>query len=583
MSLATAPYAPDPELRRRFGRYYTPPALVGAAHRLLAQALEEAGHSVAGSALVDPACGPGAFLDRPEAARYRRRLGLDLDLEALRSAESRLPGAKLIEGNAYGEGLSQLASELAGEGPIAVIGNPPYAGDSQLLKSGRYQDVRDRLLPFARGVPKGNSIRDDYVLFFGVADQLLEAGGGGGAIAFVTSASFVGNFLYAPMRRWLLSRYRLHALIELGDRLFEGTRVTTALSVWVRREGGRRGERFGHLRLAGTPEQRLASLAHPLPLAPSVPHGDALLLNAPGAGERKDLAAMRAAGDRPSEIFAVSFPGLKTRYDELLAAPTREALERRMRGFFASKSAEEALQRLGLPESTKGKLEAALAAREGIEFRPEALRLFARYAGVPHRFKVPAEAMGFAYLEPALIPRGDHRFRGRYDPHQAGPKLVFNVRELPLSSAVVEGDACVHAYRHSRFAPLWAPEEVVRSGLGAARKADLKRLVLNLSAPWEEAASLFERPEDLLHYLCAILNSRAVQERFAPWAGESEEAPVPRPGPEIHSAVVAIAAAARATPAGGALPPEIEEAIEQLYFDRAAGAAGRSSRVLCAW
>jgi hypothetical protein len=561
------PFADDPEDRRRFGRYYTPAALVDALHRLLAQALERAGLRPEACALVDPACGFGAFLAAPPALRFRARLGLDLDARALSAARRLCPGAALLRGDAYGAGLDALTKRLADGGPVAVIGNPPYIANSALLRSGRYREVRDALLPFAREVPRGTSIRDDYALFFGVADRLVEAGGGAGAIAYVTSDTFVDNFLYAPMRGWLLSRYRLHAVVELGPKLFEGTKVSTALSAWVREPGGHGARPFGHLRLSGEPGERLAALGASPRFARARPHGEALLLNAPSPSQSRELAAMRAAGDRIGSVFAVTFTGLKTRFDELLADDSHEALERRMKDFFAARSARAFALRHGIPTSALVKLEQALRARSATAFDPAAIRPFARYAGVRHRFRVPESAMAFAYVDPALIPRGDHRFRGDLDPHVLAPKLVFNVRETPLSAAVVAGPTCIHDYRHSRFAPLFAPQAVVRAGRAAARPgAPLGGPALNLAPEWARAALALREPADLLYYLAAVVNSRLVQEGFAPLCGESEELPVPRlSGRAALRAGQELADAARASPPGASLPERAEKIVSSLY------------------
>jgi hypothetical protein len=562
--LRDKPFSEDPAQRRQRGQYYTPVPIVLAAYRLLADALREAGLAQERCALIDPACGTGAFLARPEARAFRSSHGLDLDPQALARARCAAPWADLVLGDAYGEGLTALSARIRSNGPVAVIGNPPYRGSSLLLKSDRYLAVREQLAPYARNVAKGASIRDDYALFFGVADLLVEAGGGEGAIAFVTSASFIDNFLYAPLRGWLLERYRLHALVELGPRLFEGTRVATALSVWVRSPRPHQAT-FGHLRLQGSAQERLAQLSGELNLEGARPQGRALLLNAPSPEQVRVLQAMGEAGPRIGLIFPVSFPGLKTRFDELLTDDDREVLIGRMRDFFASEDVDDFALRHRIPDRTRAKLEAAFAARARTAFGENAVRPFARFAGAPHRFRVPEAAMAWTYLEPALIPRGDHRFRGPYDPHRGGPKLVFNVREFPLSAAVVDGDACVHDYRHSRFAPLWAPEGIVRQGLGAARKADLDRRVLNLSPAWCRAAELLADPSELLFYVCGVINSRVVQEQFAPVLGASEEVPIPRLDETRLALAHEIARAARMVEPGGWLPDSAEQQVRELF------------------
>ena len=561
-----APSPDDPEARRRFGRYYTPAPLVGALHRLLADALAEDGLAPGQCALVDPSCGAGAFLGVPEATAYGARHGLDLDAAALETARVVAPDATLVCGDAYAGGLDALRQALAQQGPLAVVGNPPYVANSELLKSGRYQAVRDALLPFARDVAKGTSVRDDYVLFFGVADRLIEAAGGRGAIAYVTSASFVDNFLYAPLRRWLLSRYRLRALVELGPEIFPGTRVATSLSVWVRDERGQAGRTFGHLRLTGDREDRIARLEGALPLEASQPHGEALLLNAPGEGTTQDLAAMRLAGDRLGSLFPLSFPGLKTRFEELLVDEDGGRLAARLRDFFEATEPEAFAKRHAIREKAMPKLLAAFAAREHTRFDKAKVRPFARFAGPKHRFRIPRPAFAWAYVDPELIPRGDHRFHGQYDPHRLGPKLVFNAREVPLVSAVVEGPACVHDWQHSRFAPLWAPQLLVEGGLFQVKATDqLGPRALNLAPAWKDSALRLREPADLFFYVCAVINSALVQERFAPVAGASEEVPIPRLGPGELAKAQRIADVARALSCSETLPPAAERAVRALF------------------
>lgn len=555
------------DLRRRLGQYYTPAPLVRALFRLLSDGLTGSGLELAACAGVDPSCGAGAFLGAPEASALRELWGLDLDARALSSAAQAAPRARLVHGDAYGGGLDELCRSVAGRGPLAVVGNPPYVANSELLKSDRYQAVRDALLPFAREVAKGTSVRDDYVLFFGVADKLIDAAGGRGAIAFVTSATFVDNFLYAPMRRWLLSRYRLTALVELGPEMFEGTRVATALSVWVRDGSGQAGRPFGHRRLSGATEERLAHLEQPLALEPAHPSGPSMLLNAPREEDSRLLEAMRGAGDPIGSLFPLSFPGLKTRFEELLVAKAADRLAHRMREFFEASDPKAFAERHRIPAGAAAKLDAAFEARSRTRFAKSAIRPFAQFAGPKHRFRVPEEAMAWAYVDPELIPRGDHRMHGEYDPHRLGPKLVFNAREIPLVSAVVDGPTCVHDWRHSRFAPLRAPLRLVERGLFKARAEDLEGpAMLNLATRWAEAAVRFDDPSDLLFYVCACVNSKLVQERFAPLVGASEEVPIPRlDGKGAVRLAREVASSARALAPRQALPDPAERAVRKLY------------------
>ena len=126
----------------------------------------------------------------------------------------------------------------------------------------------------------------------------------------------------------------------------------------------------------------------------------------------------------------------------------------------------------GIPDALLPKLRAL---KEGPALRVDAahVRPFFRYAGARHRGSLPPEARAFCYLDRRLIPRGDHRLRGPYDPHLGAVKLLFNVRELPLSAALLEEEGCVHDHRHARFAPLLVPQRVRDEGLSVTRTVAL--------------------------------------------------------------------------------------------------------------
>jgi hypothetical protein len=281
---------------------------------------------------------------------------------------------------------------------------------------------------------------------------------------------------------------------------------------------------------------------------------------------------MRRAWTPIGEVFVWSQPGLKTRFEQLLVAADRATLERRMRAFFEAADEAGFTAAWPLPASCGAKLTALFSARAATRFDPARIRPFARVAGRPHRFKIPASAMAFAYVDPALIPRGDHRFLGRFDPHQAGPKLVFNVREVPLYASVLEGPVCVHDYRHSRFAALHVPEALVRGELRRLRASPGPADTLNLRPRWATAARLFQQPGDLLHYVAGVVNSRVVQEDFAPWVGATEEVPIPVLDERNAPLARCVAEAARGLGPGADLPEQAERAVRSLYD------AGRGER-----
>src|SRR5690606_5979307 len=79
-------------------------------------------------------------------------------------------------------------------------------------------------------LPRGTSLRDDYAFFLLVAADRLSRQPG--ALAFITSATLLDAFLYAPLRRHLLKTLRLCAVELLPPGAFRGTRVRTCITVW---------------------------------------------------------------------------------------------------------------------------------------------------------------------------------------------------------------------------------------------------------------------------------------------------------------------------------------------------------------
>ena len=171
--------------------------------------------------------------------------------------------------------------------------------------------------------------------------------------------------------------------------------------------------------------------------------------------------------------------------------------------------------------------------KEGPPFtvEPSCVRPFFRYAGARHRGTLPPESRAFCYLDRRLIPRGDHRLRGPWDPHRGAVKLLFNVRELPLSAALLEDEGCVHDHRHARFAPLLVPQRVRDEGLDITRvtrsEAALGPLVPNLSPRGLAWAERLGGPLAAYQAIVRFLNGPDVQRRWAPVYGASRVVPVP--------------------------------------------------------
>src|SRR5690242_17987736 len=141
--------------RRALGAFYTPAPLV---ERTLALALAHAGDGPL--AVVDPACGAGAFLSAAARARPEAHLaGLELSPDVARACQARLPLADIQQGDALRGGLEPLLSRVPSTHRELWLGNPPYNGTSALLKDRAAYERLRALLPFS--LPPGTSLRDD--------------------------------------------------------------------------------------------------------------------------------------------------------------------------------------------------------------------------------------------------------------------------------------------------------------------------------------------------------------------------------------------------------------------------------------
>lgn len=453
--------------------------------------------------LVDPACGAGAFLE-PAARRFphARLMGLELAPDVAAFCAKRTPAAKIIVGDALRGGMDALCLP---PGFTLFLGNPPYNGTSSVLKDAHWYPKLRALLPAT--LPRGTSLRDDFAFF--LLKAATELKGREGAIAFVTPSSLLDAFLYAPLRQTLLNTLSLRRVIDLGAGVFEGAQVSTAVTIWTTERG------------PTTYESSDGTVSTLDTAAPD------FLLRPPDRGAHALELEWRERGENLLKLVPISFPGLKTRFDELLVDDDGERLFDRVADFLGGTSLTRFAERWELREHL-AKLEALRAyARDAVADRA-AIRPFFRYSGAKHRHAIPDDAKCWAYVDRRLIPRGDHRFRGEYDPHACPRKLVFNTRELPLSSAIVETEGCVHAHRHARFAPFLVPQRIREEGLAVARRVtDLGPDVPNLSARGLQWAERVGSVEAVFRAICGFINSADVQEQWAPAYGASRDLHVP--------------------------------------------------------
>jgi hypothetical protein len=252
----------QPARRRAHGIVHTPPELARGVVNVLDELLRERFALARGVTdrrvhVVDPACGPGAFLaavlarhetavlcsngavavaghahahvhahDNAHAHDDAQRIsGFDLDSDALELSRELLshPAAARLELvqadmiNGKGEPLFELAA--SSERVLVLLGNPPWASargqpspTAQLLLEDFRRDAHGvRLNERKLGV-----LSDAYVRFFRVCAEAARLARAGAIIGLVSNASFLDGPVHRGMRAALLRWFDELFVLDLG-------------------------------------------------------------------------------------------------------------------------------------------------------------------------------------------------------------------------------------------------------------------------------------------------------------------------------------------------------------------------------
>jgi hypothetical protein len=413
---ATAASARDarlaPEDRGKHGVVHTPAPICRYVLRrsdVALRALGLPGLTDPALTIVDPAVGTGAFLASALALGARGPLvGIDRDPEAVVAAEAALGGrARLSVGDT-------LAALPAIDGPVLVVGNPPWIGG--WAKGAAERRLSDQLLEDFRREADGAPLRerkvgvlsDAYVRFVRWALEVVRRAGSG-ALGLVTNGSYLDGPVHRGMRSFLRAELSTIELTDLGgsslvartsgerdDNLF-GVRPSVAVTVGARGPSGGPAT-VTHARLRGSEAAKLEALegevAHStLPAAAPatlfVPSGE------PFPGDWLSLP----------ELFPFHREGVQTNRDDVVVGPDRETLLGRMQAFALALKrpdlvkAEQAKSHYD-PESARAAVRAALErdpAGEGwirpLAYRPFERRAFVTLRELCHR---PRPALGAA-------------------------------------------------------------------------------------------------------------------------------------------------------------------------------------------
>ena len=564
--------------RRSAGVVHTPPALARFMVRELDRQLRAhlglpGGLADRRARIVDPACGPGAFLASvlstlpPRDAVQRTIWGFDVDGTVISTAAELLAGPadaagvtlSLSRRDALAD-LRPLGRDLRSDETLVIVGNPPWAARSSLRGSERLLDDFRR---DGRGLPlrerKIGVLSDDYVRFFRWAAELCRRAPGGALLALVTNGSYLDGPVHRGMRaalcRWfdelrildlggsaLLARPRSMTGCAMADGNVFGVRPNAAVLFAVRRAGGQepRKGRTDYARLWGSAprklivlgggrwssaaEGRVASgtggLAAPAPMVPRAPH----YLFRPVQQAPDDYGQWLSL----AEAMPFHREGLQSNRDAALIDADRQRLLARLRAFAAgddtSSMAPLLVPRAHYdPDQARRRLAAALDVNprgngfiRPIDYRPFDRRYVVTLTGLCHRPR-PALLAAIDHGGPILVTVRKDR--------SPGPWAHFGiVTAVPDSSWHSSHSSC-----RTRAFPLHGPDG--QPNLAPAVKATFEQhLGRGVSAL------------EFLHYAAAVLAAPRYQ-RHCDGALRLDTARLPLPdGSGAFRALVAIGA-----------------------------------------
>ena len=243
---------------------------------------------------------------------------------------------------------------------MVVIGNPPYAGHS----ANRGKWIRELAADYKSGIPElqkpgqAKWLSDDYVKFIRFAQWRIERTGEG-VLGFITNHSYLDNPTFRGMRRSLMRTFDEIYILDLHgnakkqeqppdgglDQNVFDIQQGVAIALFVKRNGGRGDARVFHEDLWGDRDAKLAWLAGNevatvewTELAPK----SALYLFAP---RDEALIDEYEQGYALPEIFSPSgdpAPGVVTTHDQFAISWTAEDAASKVERLLATRSEEEA-------------------------------------------------------------------------------------------------------------------------------------------------------------------------------------------------------------------------------------------------
>lgn len=457
--------------------------------------------------IVDPATGPGIFLAASLAhARGAGAdlLGIDVDGHAFAATRALLGRYASLRGWQLAletrDALSAPHTVRPDARACLVVGNPPWSarglGPAYVESLVRDFHVDERGLPL--GERRRGVLADAYVRFVRWAADAVERASGG-ALALVTSSSYLDGPVHRGMRAFLASRFDEISIVDLGgsalvarapgtvDANVFGVRPGAAILVAARApRTGAHAARVSYRAVRGTFEDKLAALA-----APARP----ATVEEPLGSFRPRARASSAYTRWPSlaEWFVFHAEGVQSNRDEVVFDPDRQALLARLDRIADGRVTLEARPHFDPSHAVRALR--ALREREG----------FAPYvAEVAYR---PFDVR-WAFLHPSLC-------------HRPRPPLLAAMSRSALALVSVRQDRGGLPWAHAALvrAPIDNCYLSARSSCRArAYPTHLGDGASNLSPRVEEALrarGVTPDPARLLAWIAAVLSSRAFVQAHA--------------------------------------------------------------------
>lgn len=401
---------------------------------------------------------------------------------------------------------------------LVVLGNPPYERTSHNSNRVSDQMQEDFYEIDGRRITDRNTapLKDDYLRFIRWAVwKLLEQdeSSKGGILAFVTNRAFIERTLHRGVRKFLLDRfeeiyvYDLHGdqrewfRDRVDEKVFQQVQAGIALTIMVKRPGAREGlANVRYREVWGTRENKLADVAAATVAdqqwAKLRPHRPLWLMvpyNVPVTYDTWPTIA---------QLFPVNVIGVQTHRDQLVVADTEQILRDRLQRFADPRIPDSEWEKLNVRSHHDWNLQQVRAA-----LRAEGPRNIRRwnYRGLERRWVA---------FDDRLIDRTRTKVSPHLAPDMGNIALAFSNGSLsdgpyvlvsrgPVPAAVLSWRTFGAAF----MAPLWLHGPLSSGGpdanLAPGLLDHLSRVGITCT------------PEELLHYVYAVLNSPWFRQTYA--------------------------------------------------------------------